>query len=126
MGMFDSVRVRCECGELVEFQSKSGPCELLIFTLENCPEEVLQDVNRHSPVFCPCGRWLEVDRVSRQLVSVPPPPPSGPLSIRVSDGKVLDFKRMQSDGGGGFLSYHGSKACGEFDPEYVKDWKDKS
>lgn len=32
MGCFDSVLVRCpQCGEDVEFQSKSGPCSLAVY-----------------------------------------------------------------------------------------------
>lgn len=61
MGCFDSVRVKCpSCGHDVEFQSKSGPCVLDSFTLEDAPEVVLEDVNRHSPIECKCGEKLVV------------------------------------------------------------------
>lgn len=53
MGMFDTVMVPCPtCGEQAEFQSKGGKCLLETFTLEEAPDDVLLDVNRHSPVRC--------------------------------------------------------------------------
>lgn len=53
MGCFDSVIVKCpSCKKEVEFQSKSGDCTLSRYTLEEAPEDVLKDVNRHSPVSC--------------------------------------------------------------------------
>lgn len=57
MGLFDSVMVPCpSCGTKEEFQSKSGPCLLDTFELEEAPEDVLLDVNRHSPITCSkCG-----------------------------------------------------------------------
>ena len=72
MGMYDSVIVKCpKCGAEHEFQSKSGDCFLNVFTLENCPEDVLTDVNRHSPYICNCGASIEVDITSRKAVIVP-------------------------------------------------------
>lgn len=42
MGMFDSVYVKCpNCKEKTACQSKSGPCELNTYELENAPPEVL-------------------------------------------------------------------------------------
>jgi hypothetical protein len=36
MGCFDSLYIKCpKCGSELEFQSKSGPCELMDFTAEN-------------------------------------------------------------------------------------------
>ncbi len=57
MGMFDTVLVPCpKCGEVSEFQSKGGDCRLSEYTLDNCPQDVLSDVNRHSPNTCDkCG-----------------------------------------------------------------------
>ena len=53
MGMFDTVNVPCpKCGTFNEFQSKGGDCLLSTYTLENAPNDVLLDVNRHSPVTC--------------------------------------------------------------------------
>lgn len=63
MGMFDSVMVPCpKCENRVEFQSKSGDCELRTYQLENCPTDVLCDVNRHSPHYCTnCGIKFKVE-----------------------------------------------------------------
>ena len=57
MGCYDSVMVPCpKCSTVSEFQSKSGECLLREYTLENCPEDVLGDVNRHAPNRCEmCG-----------------------------------------------------------------------
>jgi hypothetical protein len=50
MGCLDSVLVRCPtCGTSSEFQSKGGDCLLRVCRLENCPHDVLSDVNRHAP-----------------------------------------------------------------------------
>ena len=54
--MFDSVIVPCpSCGTEAEFQSKSGPCLLDTYTLDEVPADVLLDVNRHGPETCKCG-----------------------------------------------------------------------
>jgi hypothetical protein len=57
MGCFDSVMVPCpRCGTRNEAQSKSGDCLLRVFNLEECPQDVLVDVNRHAPLLCDkCG-----------------------------------------------------------------------
>jgi hypothetical protein len=62
MGMFDSILVPCpKCGKREEFQSKSGPCALSTYNLEDAPFDVLSDVNRHSPHTCEdCGTLFEV------------------------------------------------------------------
>ena len=53
MGCFDNVLVRCPtCGTPSEFQSKGGDCLLRVYRLENCPDDVLSDVNRHAPNQC--------------------------------------------------------------------------
>lgn len=67
MGMFDSVYVRCpKCGKENEFQSKSGDCISGVYNLENCPDDVLEDVNRHSPCECDCGAFYKVDIKNRK------------------------------------------------------------
>jgi hypothetical protein len=54
MGMFDTVYVSCpECREELAFQSKSGDCCCIDYDLEDAPQDVLIDVNRHSPHTCP-------------------------------------------------------------------------
>ncbi len=53
MGMYDIVLVRCpQCGTLAEFQSKSGRCILKTYSLDEAPDDVLLDVNRHAPITC--------------------------------------------------------------------------
>jgi len=46
MGMFDSLIVSCpDCGHHIEFQSKSGPCELRIYREDNLPTDVAIGMN---------------------------------------------------------------------------------
>ena len=69
MGMYDTVIVNCPgCGAENDFQSKSGDCFLGIFKLHECPNDVLQNVNRHSPCRCECGVYMEVDIKQRKGV----------------------------------------------------------
>lgn len=70
MGMFDTVMVPCPgCGTENEFQSKGGRCILATYSLENAPDDVLSDVNRHAPTTCSsCGRSY---RVHLKIVAVP-------------------------------------------------------
>lgn len=69
--MFDSVWIKCpKCGEENEFQSKSGDCCLDNYTIENCPDDVLQNVNRHAPIKCDCGCKYQVDISKRAVVEV--------------------------------------------------------
>lgn len=61
MGMFNSIYVKCpECGERVEFQTKSGSCLLCTWNLEDAPnrevEGILGDVLK-----CKCGHSVRVD-----------------------------------------------------------------
>lgn len=62
MGCYDTVLVPCpKCGEITEFQSKSGDCLLNEYPLESCPSDVLANVNRHSPQECSrCHTMFEV------------------------------------------------------------------
>lgn len=57
MGMFDTVRVPCpRCGEEEDFQSKGGERIMCRYSLEDAPENVMSDVNRHAPYTCrKCG-----------------------------------------------------------------------
>lgn len=69
MGMYDSVIVKCpNCDNEHEFQSKSGNCLLNVYTLENCPDDVMANVNRHSPYKCDCGTVFHVDVSTRTVV----------------------------------------------------------
>jgi predicted RNA-binding Zn-ribbon protein involved in translation (DUF1610 family) len=63
MGMYDTVRVPCpQCGERAEFQSKGGDCKLETYTLEDAPDDVLLDANRHSPMRCEkCGALFGIE-----------------------------------------------------------------
>ena len=63
MGMYDTVTVPCPtCSERGEFQSKSGDCKLATYSLDDAPDDVLLDVNRHSPLRCHvCGTLYSVE-----------------------------------------------------------------
>jgi len=62
MGMFDRVMVPCpKCGTREDFQSKSGPCELKEYTLEDCPLNVLVGLFDHPSQKCKkCGNLFIV------------------------------------------------------------------
>lgn len=69
MGVYDSVMVKCpKCNEENEFQSKSGECSLRVYNLEDCPDDVLCNVNRHSPMRCVCGVAYRVDIATRSPI----------------------------------------------------------
>ncbi len=71
MGVYDTVMVPCpNCGKKEEFQSKSGECFLQVVELEECPTDILADVNRHSPYICDCGTEFEVDLRTRKSTKV--------------------------------------------------------
>lgn len=78
MGLFDVVLVSCPtCNSPIEFQSKGAPeHERLLrrFTLDLAPEDVLSNVNRHSPHQCSCGEWVAVNEQTRQAEVVEPFP----------------------------------------------------
>lgn len=69
MGMFDTVWVKCpNCEKENGFQSKSGECILADYNLDNCPADVLVNVNRHSPIRCSCGCEYEVDINTKKAI----------------------------------------------------------
>lgn len=69
MGMYDTIVVDCpKCGEELYFQSKSGECCLAHYSLDKCPEDVLYNANRHSPIKCECGESYSIDIENRILV----------------------------------------------------------
>ena len=63
MGMYDTVHVPCPtCGEKQGFQTKSGPCELREYELDEAPADVIINVNRHGPATCAvCNTRFEVE-----------------------------------------------------------------
>jgi hypothetical protein len=61
MGCYDTVILRCpKCGDPYYAQSNSGECLLREYDLDNCPQDVLVDVNRHAPFACDCGAVFHV------------------------------------------------------------------
>lgn len=71
MGMYDSVWVNCpKCETENEFQTKSGECLLENYTLENCPDDALANVNRHSPFHCDCRALYKVNIKERKAVLI--------------------------------------------------------
>jgi hypothetical protein len=91
MGMFDTVMVRCpRCGEKSEFQSKSGKCLLNVYELDDCPKDVLADVNRHAPNICEyCETVFAVDLSSMRAVTynaIYTPKVERPSTISVPSG----------------------------------------
>lgn len=71
MGVFDTVIVPCpECGKKKEFQSKSRECFLQVVELDECPVDILADVNRHSPYTCDCGTVFKVDLSTRKSIKI--------------------------------------------------------
>lgn len=71
--MFDTVLVSCpKCGKEHDFQTKGGECLLEIYTLEDCPDDAMEDVNRHSPHNCNCGTMFQVDMPTRKAIIISP------------------------------------------------------
>ena len=74
MGCYETIMVPCpKCGERAEAQSKSGPCQLGVFNLEDAPPDVLYDVNRHAPFTCyKCGQvfavQLDFSTIGRKVI----------------------------------------------------------
>jgi len=70
MGCYDTIIINCpKCNEEHYFQSKSGDCVLNNYSLENCPNDVLFDANRHSPYKCNCGLKLSIDIQTKSVIS---------------------------------------------------------
>lgn len=63
MGVFDSVVIRCDCGEEVEFQSKAGDCLLETFNIVNVPPAIALDLDRQEE-HCKCGRTIKINTYS--------------------------------------------------------------
>ena len=69
MGVYDTVIVPCpRCGERHDFQSKSGPCDMKFYELDETPDDVFDDINRHAPTECfNCGTWFHVDEKTKDI-----------------------------------------------------------
>ena len=59
MGVFDSVMIRCFCGEEVEFQSKAGECLLETFKIRNVPPAIAVDLDGKTE-RCKCGKTIKI------------------------------------------------------------------
>lgn len=61
MGMFNEVVVSCpKCGEAEIFQSKSGSCELKVFTIYECPLMDFYGIAGDSQECSSCGHVIEI------------------------------------------------------------------
>lgn len=69
MGCYDTIIGKCpECNAENYFQSKSGDCCLETYDIEEAPNEIMQDANRHTPEQCEgCEKLLFVDIENRKL-----------------------------------------------------------
>jgi phage FluMu protein Com len=92
MEMYDTVIVNCpKCGAVHEFQSKSGECNLETYTLKNCPDDVIENVNRHSPSDCLCGISIKINIPKRKAVGV-----VKPMHCEICNKRVLKTKNFKS------------------------------
>lgn len=55
MGMFDSVVMRCDCGGMIEVQSKAGDCLLRSYDAHAVPSRIAVDVNGQYGACDRCG-----------------------------------------------------------------------
>lgn len=63
MGMFDSVILVCPlCKQDVEAQSKSGPCMLKKYTIQDAPISVLENCEAWCETCQRCLRVVMIDR----------------------------------------------------------------
>jgi hypothetical protein len=70
MGMYDTVQAKCpKCGELIEFQSKSGECVFTNYSAKSVPAVIAVDMNGDKrlckcgavvQISCACKPWLEM------------------------------------------------------------------
>lgn len=75
MGCYETITFNCpNCGEELNAQSKSGPCQLDVYKHDSVPMSVAVDANRHAPFECVCGKkWAFVvpsfdDRIALKVV----------------------------------------------------------
>jgi hypothetical protein len=104
MGMFDSVMVPCpKCGELVEFQSKSGPCMCRTFTLDTVPPEILVGAYKDSPSKCRCGEVVHLPTFKHTIVTTEEPVKWEYSTIRGVPKEYIDYFVRQGLADGGEL-----------------------
>lgn len=70
MGMFDSVIAECQCGNEVEFQSKSGRCELDRHFPDEVPAEIAHDLHGTSQTCSKCGAVITLSNPQPRLVNM--------------------------------------------------------
>lgn len=68
MGMYDSVLMRCKCGSIVEFQSKSGDCTMDSYEFDYAPANVLAGICDGYDTKCKsCGRVYQPKLASSKV-----------------------------------------------------------
>lgn len=69
MGMFDTFYVNCPiCGNELDIQNKSGPCELKKYSISTVPPSVAGSLHGEVTNCCGCGTDIEI--VTQCVVSV--------------------------------------------------------
>ena len=119
MGCYDSVIVCCpSCGEQHELQSKSGDCFLEVYTLENCPYDVLQDINRHAPFNCECGITFNVDKQNRKLEVLNFPEGCEFCMYGKEKCLCLTDNATECDHADRYINYEGIECCSDCPKEF--------
>lgn len=117
--MYDIVLVNCpNCGQEHEFQSKGGDCSLGVYTLRDCPDDVLQDVNRHSPHTCDCGEVFSVNLFPRKVVKNKYNPPVTVKHFHPETGEIEYGEAIDS-------TLHTYLVIPESNPEMLVMWETK-
>jgi len=97
MGVYDMIDLNCPlCGKEYVAQSKSGPCGMECFKLQNCPDNVLIDANRHAPFQCECGIHFEVDIEKRETIICQPRPHKDHLGTNMIIEQLEKEKKKKS------------------------------
>jgi predicted RNA-binding Zn-ribbon protein involved in translation (DUF1610 family) len=78
VGMFDSVFAKCpDCGEMVEFQTKVGPCMLARYSSDSVPASIAAGVNGDIEDCDSCGTKVKlhanINRITMQVIKVRDP-----------------------------------------------------
>lgn len=62
MGMYNSIYVSCpKCDNLIEFQSKSGSCDMSSFDISKVPEQDLKGIIGDMRECDECGHVVEIE-----------------------------------------------------------------